>query len=91
MFVKGRVGKNPSRLMVHRVGANGGLRVDCAGNPEFWLEVTSGTARGQVEPWTCVPDELLCGDGEFVVSRLPNCIRIDHTSQLWFWLEIYTV
>lgn len=81
---KGRVGVNPSALEVHEVKP-GTVRVTCANNPEFWMEVdlTTQHAVGGAR----------MGDGDqadgFHATIRDGTVRIDSLECPSFWLEIY--
>ena len=90
VVAKGRVGRHPACLAV--LPFDGGFRVDCMNNPEFWLELREiedidadieYTARGRC-------DGGRAAAGRFVVRRDGgNRIRVDHSTEPWFWVEIH--
>ena len=60
------------------------LRCDCLNNPEFWLEIDmeAETAIGRVGG-ACTPG------GNFHVQRMSDTtFRVDHSENMWFWIEI---
>lgn len=77
----GRVGTHRAELYTRTMGDT--VRVDCAKNPEFWLEIDTRClkARGRTEL-------EMNGIGKFVARMTPTGIRVDHTTCPAFWLEL---
>ena len=71
--------------IVVRSFRGGVLRCDSVHHPEFWLEINTydDTAQGRLPGIDTIPG------GCFVVRRVgTDTFRVDHTTNLWFWLEI---
>ena len=87
MHAMGRVGLNRPALTVSHTMPDT-VRVTCANNPEFWLEVdlTSEHAVGAIPPDL----EVLPGFGDgFRVRVEGGRVRVDAEACPPFWLELY--
>lgn len=89
----GRVGLQPAQLHCTRRAA--GVRVDCAANPEFWLEydAAAGTATGRIptDLYMLSSREAFYAGGcraPFAVAHRGSVVRINHPACPEFWLDI---
>ena len=80
---RGRVGAWPADLHVRHIGNT--IRVDCSNHMDFWLEIDAKTlsARGRLSR-----SMVTAGEGRFVVRLQYAGIRVDHTANPSFWLEL---
>lgn len=85
-LLDGVVGENPARLGARTgvYGNDGVIRVDCANNPEFWMEydVGSGVVRGRVQG-------AAGRDGSFHVARAHDgVLQFTHTAAPAFFVHM---